>query len=160
MISAMVFDFSNVLLFSRNRDYRGLLTTLHKKLQKKTDYSVLDQFELNEELLNYLETIKEQCDLYLFTASTIQEQKEIRVRLDRVFKDVFSTVSLGLNKQEPAAFFQIAELIQHYPSEILFVDDREENVMAAEEAGFKGIRYVNNEQIIHELKAVLIKSNV
>jgi putative hydrolase of the HAD superfamily len=50
---------------------------------------------------------------------------------------VFPSSLLPWAKPDPRAFLSVAEVLGFSPSEILLVDDREENLRSAEEAGFQ-----------------------
>ena len=78
MITAIIFDFSRVLLFPKDKNYKGKLNALHRELSKKPDYDVLENFEFNDELLSYLDKIKNKIDLYVFTTGIIQDSPKIK----------------------------------------------------------------------------------
>ena len=68
-VTVLLFDFSRVLLFAKERGYTGLLNPLHARLMRcNKRYGFFDYFELNEELLKFLEKIKDKFDLFIFTA--------------------------------------------------------------------------------------------
>lgn len=59
---------------------------------------------------------------------------------------------LGLRKPE-AVFYQCAlDITQREPDQCVFIDDREENVAAAEKLGIRGIRLETPQQAIAELE--------
>src|SRR3989344_5762920 len=104
MITTIIFDLSRVLLFPKDINYKGKLNALHEELSKKLGYDVLENFEFNEELLNYLDRIKKKVDLYVFTTGIIQNSPKIKSRLDKTFRDVFAAEELGLNKKDPKSY--------------------------------------------------------
>jgi putative hydrolase of the HAD superfamily len=62
---------------------------------------------------------------------------------------------LGMAKPDAAIYRRAADGLETPVAEILFVDDREENIAAAKAAGMQGIRYVSHEQFrrdLHEAK--------
>ena len=71
MIATIIFDLSRVLLFPKNKNYKGKLNALHRELSKKPDYDVLKNFEFNDALLNYLDKIKGKVALYVFTTGIL-----------------------------------------------------------------------------------------
>ena len=156
MITTIIFDLSRVLLFPKDKNYKGKLNALHRELSNKPDYDVLKNFGFNDELLSYLDGIKEKVDLYVFTTGIIQDSPEIRKRLTKTFKDIFAAEDLGLNKKYLESYLTIAKKIRKTPNEILFVDDSMENMKAAEKAGFLVIHFENNTQFLKDLSRYVI----
>lgn len=155
MIKALVSDFSRVIIFPKQDDYRGGLNLLHKISFQKPGYSALQQFRLNHELLKYYQSLKRQCILAIFTSGTVQDSPEFRQHLDPVFQRVFSAPKLGLEKADPKAYEKIAGLLGVRPAEILFVDDSDTNIAAARIAGCQTITYQNNDDLFQKLQDAL-----
>ena len=61
--------------------------------------------------------------------------------------------SLGIAKPELAIYRHAAEGLGLAPAEILFVDDREDNIAAARAAGMRAIRYTDHEAFVKALRA-------
>ncbi len=101
MITTLLFDFSRVLLFPKNSEYQGMLNPLHAGNFTKSDYHFFDYFELNEELLGYLEKIKDKFGLNIFTTGNIQNAPEVRERINPIFKRVFAAGEMGVSKKDP-----------------------------------------------------------
>jgi putative hydrolase of the HAD superfamily len=59
--------------------------------------------------------------------------------------------SLLLAKPEPAIYHHAAEGLGLPPSEILFIDDREENIAAAVAVGMQAIQYTNHDTFVREM---------
>ena len=59
-------------------------------------------------------------------------------RTARVERFVFSN-EIGVRKPDPAAYMALAEALQLAPHEIVFVDDAERNVAAAQALGFRAL---------------------
>ncbi len=147
----LLFDFSRVLLFPKDKDYQGSLNEKHRMLSEQSDYQLFDHFELNLELLAYLDKIKTKYNLYIFTTETIQDDPNIQKVISPIFKDIFSAIKLGLSKKDPEAYKRIAQQITSNPEEILFIDDSPENIEAAKTAGLQTLLYKNNNQIYQRL---------
>jgi putative hydrolase of the HAD superfamily len=60
--------------------------------------------------------------------------------------------ALELAKPEPAIYLKTAEALDTQPENILFIDDREENVAAAAALGFHTIRFAEYESFLRELR--------
>ncbi len=151
MITTLLFDLARVLLFPTDKTYKGGLNALHKNLSKEQNYSFLSTFELNKELLNYLNTIKSIKELYIFTSGSIQNAQEIRGELDSIFRKIFSAEELGFSKKDPHVYTRIAESIGKNPEEILFIDDSLENIESAKKAKLKTLHFHGAEELMEYL---------
>lgn len=154
-INTLLFDFSYVLLFPREQSYTDELSSLYKSQKGKGQDDTLGHFKLNEELLDFLDAIKDDYQLNIFTASTVYHETAIKRRLGDVFENIFSTVELGVSKSDPKSYSHLAQKLDKDTSEILFIDDTQNNVAAARAAGLQAIQYQSNEQVIAELKRIL-----
>ena len=70
------------------------------------------------------------------------ETNEYRFRefgLRKYFKVSLSSCYLGLRKPEPAIYLRALDILGGRRKRVLFIDDRPENVAAAQEEGIKGI---------------------
>jgi putative hydrolase of the HAD superfamily len=73
----------------------------------------------------------------------------------RNYLDVaLSSCYVGLRKPEPAIYRRALDILGQPPERILFIDDRQENVAAAEGAGIRAIRFENAAQLRQDLTAL------
>jgi len=152
MINTLIFDFSRVLLFAKDRGYKEDLNPLHKKLlAENPNYAFLDYFELNEELLAYLKTIKHKFEIYIFTSGSIQNAIEIKDRIAQVFKAVLSAEEMGVSKKDPQAYKVLTQKLDKSPQEVIFIDDSLTNIQGASEAGLNVFQYLDNESVIRKI---------
>lgn len=152
-IKAILFDFSRTLLFPTDDAYRGDLNPLHKKLKTvDKNYKFLSHFQLNTELLDYLERLSDRFNLYIFTSGSIQNAPEIAGGLKKKFKEIYSAEKLGLSKKNPEAYKHISGILGLQVEEILFVDDSIGNIEAAKKAGLKTLLYTSNANLISDLE--------
>lgn len=146
-----LFDLSKTLLFAKDKSYNGGLNNLHRSLVDTADYAFFDHFELNNELLKYLESKKSSTRMAIFTSGYIQEYSDLNNKLDPLFERVFSAAEIGLSKSSPDAYVFIADQLKVDPKEITFIDDVDENVEAARSVGMNGIVYIDNQSLIRQL---------
>jgi putative hydrolase of the HAD superfamily len=66
---------------------------------------------------------------------------------------------VGELKPEPAIYRAAAELAQVSPQEIFFVDDREENVVGARDAGFDAVQYTTALELAEQLRRRGVRMN-
>lgn len=74
------------------------------------------------------------------------------------FKYTIWSCRLAMAKPDPKIFRCAQEKLGVAPQEILFIDDREENIRAAREVGFIGIVFKDVSQLKHDLKAQGVSS--
>lgn len=159
MIKALVSDFSKVLLFPTDSNYTGSLNDLHKELSARGDYDFWKHFQLNQDLLTFFQTLGKQIDVYVFTTEYIQEHPALQPKMEGIFKKIFSGARLGLGKTDPQSYKTLIKEIGLKPEEILYIDDKPENLEAAKNAGLMVIRYESNPQTIQNINNTLGKSS-
>ena len=155
MIKAIITDLSQVLLFAVDEHYTGKLNDLHEKLLKSGDYNFWKYFRINEELLTFYQELSPKIDLYLFTTEYIQEYPPLKQQLDGIFERILSAAQIGEKKNDPKAYLELAKIIQIQPNQILFIDDYQKNLDAAEKAGMLTLQYETNENLIGHIKGAL-----
>jgi putative hydrolase of the HAD superfamily len=69
------------------------------------------------------------------------------------FNHVTWSHTLNLAKPEPAIYRHAAESLHTPPPNILFIDDRSENIHAAQTAGMQAIQYLNHTAFEQEMRA-------
>ena len=83
-----------------------------------------------------------------------RETKEYRFRelgLRNYFKVTLSSCYLGLRKPDLAIYRRALDILGRAAERILFIDDREENTIAAERAGLKTIRFQGADALRRDL---------
>ncbi len=156
MITTILSDFSFVILFPKDKDYHGKLNDLNTTLTNKLGkYVFFEYFELNSTLLEFYKLLKKSYSINIFTSGDIQNNESVRKIIDPIFENVYTAKDFNLNKNDPQAYKIIAQKLNKKPNEIIFIDDQEENIQAAKEAGLKTALYKDLEQLKFELKKVL-----
>lgn len=151
MIKALVTDFSRVLLFPKDKTYTGSLNGLLRDLSTQANYKLLDSFELNTELLEYYKSLAEKLDLYVFTSERIQDSPEFQPFIKPVFKEIFSALKMEVDKKDEDAYKKLVTTVNLDPTEIIYIDDSEVNIEAANKAGLQTILFKDNESLKTEL---------
>ncbi len=156
MIKAIVSDFSKVILFPKEVTFMGGLNKLHRELfGKNKDYDFLEYFVLNTELLDYYKLLKQKYSINIFTTGTIQNVPQIKDTIEPIFDQIISADDFDLNKSDSNAYIFVAKKLSKSPEEILYIDDNEQNVNAAKEAGFDTFLYKDNKSLISYLDSNL-----
>lgn len=68
------------------------------------------------------------------------------------FDVIFNSYTMGKGKRDPGLFDEIAQRLGLSASEVLFVDDSEENIQRAKTAGWQTIHYLDREQFLSALE--------
>lgn len=131
MIKALVVDFTNVL------------------------YQPFAPSEpINQELLNFIKQ-QDELNCYVFSASSPQVLADYRSQLIPPLTELISSKELGLSKYKVQTYQTLAERLKIKPAEILFVDDKLENVNAARDAGCQVIHFQETEQFLRRVEEYL-----
>ncbi|MDO8609023.1 MAG: HAD-IA family hydrolase [bacterium] len=156
MITTILSDFSRVILNPKDKNYKGTLNGLNKELsEKNTNYIFFDYFEFNDEILNLYCKLKTKYSVNVFTTGTIQNKSEVRKVIDPIFEQIFTAKDFSLDKKQPEAYLFIAKKLNKKPNEILFIDDQEENIVAAQKAGWNTLLYVDFQKTVTSLNNIL-----
>lgn len=105
-------------------------------------------FEGTKRVLSYL---KDRYQLVLLSNTTPFETMKSEWLIDEYFKEVFYSYKTGHLKPKYNSFRQVMSVLGLQPEECLFVDDRLENVLAAESTGMKTILFKNTSQLEREM---------
>lgn len=76
----------------------------------------------------------------------------------RHFEEVFCSHEIASRKPEPRAYQLVLEYLKLPARQVVFVDDREENVLAARDLGMCGIVARDTTQIAEELEALGVET--
>jgi FMN phosphatase YigB (HAD superfamily) len=155
MIKVIIFDFSRVLLDFKGKNYPESLNSKYDELKTRSGFNIFNHFELNGELLHFARQNKSKYHLYVYTTGHIHNDPEIKKELDSLFEKIYSLEEIGMKKSGSSSYLKIAKLINYSPEEILFIDDKQENIDTADKAGFETIKYNNNNQLFKDIQTKL-----
>jgi glucose-1-phosphatase len=74
--------------------------------------------------------------------------------LDTFDVSIFSA-EVGLKKPDPEIYQMILQQLEVEPGEAVFIDDFEENIIAARKLGMRAVHFKSRQQVIKELKSLL-----
>ena len=80
-----------------------------------------------------------------------------RWELDHLFHPVVTSYDEGILKPNPEIYTRLVQKLSLLPTECLFIDDREENLVPANELGMQTILFQKPEQLFQELKKREVK---
>ena len=103
---------------------------------------------------NVLMELSTQADLYAFSNTNTTHEKSWRQRYPRLishFKAIFTSVQLSQRKPEIRAYHSVIEALPYSPTHILMLDDHQENVVAAQQAGLNSAQVRSQADILAAL---------
>ncbi len=153
MIKILLLDFSYTLCFPKTKETVQSLNQFYADIVKKgSGENPAQNFIINQELLDYLLTIKTTHKVYLFTSGSMHKDPVISQKIQPIFDGYITSTELGMPKSFPDSYKVIANKLNVNTDELLFVDDQQTNVQAAIIAGAQAVRYTNNMQIIQAIQ--------
>lgn len=149
MIKVLISDFWHVLLFPKDFKMRGSSSVVSKIVGM--------EYAVNEELLAFYSQVKKEHEVQLavYSSGTLVKTPEFQPLLVPMFERIFSTADINYEKDNPESFRFLAKQFDVLPSEMIFVDDVENNLEAAREAGVITVHYRSNLQVIGEIEQIL-----
>ncbi len=85
-------------------------------------------------------------------ARALNDHRIAAFGLKKIFSSFFSSCYLGLRKPEPTIYQRALDIAQCAPQEALFIDDRNENVEAAQALGIRAIQMISPAQLRSDLQ--------
>jgi epoxide hydrolase-like predicted phosphatase len=113
------------------------LTATNKQIE--LGWNKIFSGEINH-VVKHIIDIKDKIPCYAFTNTNRTHQNAWEICCPSIailFKRVFSSWKLGLRKPDPAAFRAVLDSMQIDGKEVIFFDDTEENITAAESLGLQ-----------------------
>jgi putative hydrolase of the HAD superfamily len=113
---------------------------------------------LNTELLAFVRGLRPGLITGILTNAGTQFRETFLAAyaLHEYVDHIIISAEVGLAKPEPEIYYLAANQLGVEPREAVFVDDREENVIGAEETGMRAILYKGNtKKLIEEIRRML-----
>jgi putative hydrolase of the HAD superfamily len=113
-------------------------------------------YHIFEDVLEIVDELKQQGIKVAILSNTIEPHAKINRQkgLYDSFSEVVLSNEVGLAKPDEAIYRLILERLQEDPAEVVFIDDRAENVAAAQAVGMHGILFESAGQLREELRAL------
>lgn len=111
---------------------------------------------INHELVGFIKKLKRQYKIGLLTNFPQEWMNDILAKhnLNPLFDARFISSLHGMIKPEPGAFMKALELLDSKKEEVIFIDDRQVNVNAANALGIRSFLYTSLEQLKKDLKSM------
>ncbi len=130
-------------------------------LQDEELLEFIDDFwsggELNQELAEFLHSLRPRYKTALLSNAWSGARESVTriFRLNEFADAMFFSAEEGIAKPDSAFYHVAINWLGVPPHEIVFVDDRPENIEAANSIGMHGILYCDNAQTIADVKRAL-----
>lgn len=152
--SSLIESFSKGIITSKN--YYDRMREIFKAdiPFKKFKAIYCDIFSLNSSVLKTLSYRKGKNKLLLLSNTDVLHFSFIKQRFPEIFifDDYILSYRVGCVKPEEKIFRTALERAEAQPEEIVFIDDRKENIRAAEKAGLKTIHFDSKKDLKAELE--------
>ena len=131
---------------------------IHNISPEELENTVKNQpaIEKNKKLIDFIKNdLREKYKIGLLSNMGPGAGKEILDENDwALFDDKVHSFEVGLIKPDPAIYYLAAQRLGVEPTECVFVDDKDENVLAAKKVGMKSIVYQNFNQFYDDLETI------
>lgn len=139
-------------IISDQEYYRYLAKLVGVKPQQIEDYFA-SKIVINTELLNILKDLKTKYKIIILSNSnsTILHNILVKNRLSSYFDEIIISGEVGYAKPQLEIYKLVLLRFNLDPSEIIYIDDKTENIKAAEKIGIRGKLYIGNNDILKVL---------
>ena len=116
-------------------------------------------YELDSEILAFIKELKKNYQIILHSDNFEVISSDLREnqKLKELFELMFFSNEMHMNKRDEGAFKHVIAIINKSPSECIFTDDKEKNLVAPAKVGLNTIKYDNLEQFKKELASFSVK---
>ena len=110
---------------------------------------------LNAELANYFRQLRPRFQTAILSNSFVgaREREQAHYQFEEICDFIIYSHEVGLEKPDRRIYQLTWERLKLRPKEIIFVDDVEENIEAAQRLGIHGILFKDNDQTIADIEA-------
>ena len=175
-IKHLLFDFGNVLLnLDEQKTWQGLEEILDPKLCEDINEQVFFPFEcglISEDSffnrIHFLEKLKSNYNIYLLSNTNITHLRSVQHKIKRIyptldfeslFNKMYFSHDIHLRKPDPKIFEFVLNDASLLPHECLFIDDKIENIEAAQSLGINSYHHNYNDDIADIFEHIVAKFN-
>lgn len=128
---------------------------IKKDIQGSWMQAAIKDIKLNKELIRRIDKLRKQYPVVALSnvteiRSIIDEHFDIYSHFDKVFL----SYKLKAVKPSKGIYQAVMKKMKVKPEEVLFIDNKEANLMVARQLGIKCIQFNNNAQLVTEFKRI------
>ncbi len=139
--------------------YTFMLTKLQQPPEKKPILAkfMIDDFIVDPILLEFIHDLHKDYQTALLTnfPSNLYEGLNSQWIVEDAFDHIIASCDVKLLKPDERMYRKALEILDCQPEEVIFIDDREVNVRAAETLGIRSVLYAERQQGIRDIKRLL-----
>jgi epoxide hydrolase-like predicted phosphatase len=115
---------------------------------------------LNLELAEFFRNLRPRYKTAILSNSFVgaREREQSAYHFDEMCDFIIYSHEVGMSKPDPRIYQLTCQRLGLHPSEVIFVDDREAAITAACELGIHGVLFIDNNQTIADIQALLQES--
>lgn len=130
---------------ARMKSEHGFEFDIEEGIAYWEEQNIIDQSRIDWELLDFIGRLKQKYQVHILT-DQIQLKNGASAWIDKVdtqFHTIFRSYEEGYRKPFPEAYLNLLTKIQatNDPGSVIFIDDSQSNIEAANELGIHGILY-------------------
>lgn len=119
-----------------------------------------ESLQPNKELINEIKRLKSnkpQLQVFGLSNIPVEDSQDLKPLIDEwgIFDDFFASGLTGFRKPDAACYERFLEDCKIPPKACIFVDDRIENVVAAQSLGFRGVHFTDTSSVVATLNNLL-----
>lgn len=128
----------------------------------KTDLAQLriDYFKgekLNKEFYSYIQKLHKNYKIVLFS-NAWDDGRDVYTRkyhLDKICDRMIISAEEGLRKPNKKFYYRAIKLLKVNPQEVIYIDDRAENIKVGKQIGFNSIQFNYTGHVIEQVNALI-----
>jgi putative hydrolase of the HAD superfamily len=112
---------------------------------------------LDRQLVDFIKSLRGDYKTVLLSNAwdDLREMLINQWEIEGIFDQIFISAELKTYKPDPDIFQIVIESLEQDPTEMIFIDDFAENIVAAREAGINAVQFKNREQTLADLAEYL-----
>ena len=120
-----------------------------------------ESLQPNFGMMSLIRNLKQQSrdDIEIYAMSNISKEDwailSTKIPDWSIFDQVFTSGHAGMRKPDPRFYRHVLQEIKLSPEDVLFIDDKMENVLAAKSLGISGLVFDNNVDGLQALESIL-----
>lgn len=124
-------------------------------------YQARDSLQPNYGMISFIHNLKQQSrdPIKICAMSNISKEDwavlSTKIPDWSIFDQVFTSGHAGMRKPDPRFYLHVLQEIKLSPEDVLFIDDKMENVLAAKSLGIDGLVFDNNVNVLQALGTIL-----
>lgn len=112
----------------------------------------------NVKMVEYIKDLRQKPWLKVYAMSNVAKEDfaALSAKMDwSLFDRVFASGKAGMRKPDPRFYRYVLHEIKSAAGQVVFVDDKQENILAAQSLGMKAFLFEDDDSTIRNLQTVL-----